>query len=135
VTDDPSTLREDIDQTRDRIRSGAGELADRLNPEHLVDRGIQRAGDRVKSAGDQARRLPRAVRSGTQRHPLTAGALAFSAGLAVAALLPAGDRERRLTEPLARRAADHLEPLPDKVRDLSEQASDALPGDPPDDRS
>ena len=132
MSEDPDRLKAEIDETRERLRTGAGELADRLNPEHMVDRGIERAGDRVRAVGDRARRLPRAVRSGTQSRPLTAGAVAFTAGLALAALLPSSERERRLTEPLVERAAERLEPLPEKVRDLGEQAAEALPGDAPD---
>jgi len=95
----------------------------------------------ASSAGDAVAGSPALVRARTQGNPLAAGLIAFGAGLLVASLIPATEREQQAAaavkdniEPLkdgataaAHQAADHLrEPAQEAVASVKQTATDAV---------
>jgi gas vesicle protein len=98
-------------------------------------------GSAASSAGDAVAGSPELVRSKTQGNPLAAGIIAFGAGLLVASLIPASEREQQAAaglkenvEPLkdevtaaAKQVAEHLrEPAQDAVASVKQTATDAV---------
>ena len=93
--------------------------------------------DRVSSAAGtavgQVRETPQVVRRQTQGNPLAAGLVAFGAGLVVASLLPASQREAEAAHRVVETAKDKGAPLMDEAKaagqqlgqDLKERATEA----------
>jgi ElaB/YqjD/DUF883 family membrane-anchored ribosome-binding protein len=145
---EPSTIRENIEDTRRELRSDVDSLTARVDPTMAVRRGGRRMGDLVRTArervmgtagdtvdrvsdvgstatesiADATRDVGRSVRRRSQGHPLAAGAVAFGAGLLASALLPPSDRERRLGRRAGELAAAQVAPLAEQAGDLTSDA-------------
>ena len=72
----------------------------------------------VSSATEAAQSAPEAVRKQAQGNPLAAGLIAFGAGLVVAALIPASEKEQQL----AVAVKDKAQPLQQEVTEVATAA-------------
>jgi ElaB/YqjD/DUF883 family membrane-anchored ribosome-binding protein len=142
---EPSTIRENIEDTRRELRSDVDALTARVDPTTAVRRGGRRMGDLVRTArervmgtagdtvdrvsdvgstateslADATRDVGRSVRRQSWGHPLAAGAVAFGAGLLASTLWPPSDRERRLGRRAGELAAAQVAPFAEQAGDLT----------------
>jgi len=82
----------------------------------------QRAGKAAGSVADTLGDAPRAARRGAEGNPVAAGLLAFAGGFFAAALLPATDRERQLTD----KARQRLQPLAQQAAEVGRSVAGEL---------
>jgi len=82
----------------------------------------QRAGRAAGSVADTLGDAPQAARSRAEGNPVAAGLLAFAGGFFAAALLPATDRERQLTD----KAKEHLQPLAQQAAEVGKSVAGEL---------
>jgi ElaB/YqjD/DUF883 family membrane-anchored ribosome-binding protein len=131
VSNDPETIRQEIEATRASLSRNVDALTDNVTPRaiarHQVDkaghrmRGIRDqvmgtasdvstgASDRAAAAGDLAANAKATVGRQARGNPLAAGAVALAAGWLVGSLLPASQRETQLAGDLKDRAAPLIE--------------------------
>lgn len=76
----------------------------------------------ASSVTDTLGDAPDAVRQKAEGNPVAAGLLAFAGGFFAAALLPATDRERQLTE----KAKEHLQPLAKEATEVGKNIAGEL---------
>ena len=117
-SNDPDTIRREIDQTRGRLSEDVDVLAESVRPSSVAKRTANRATSRVsrvkdsvmgtahdvtETGSDQAHEAAQAVRAApdlarrqTRGNPLAAGAIALAAGWLVGSLIPASEKEREL---------------------------------------
>jgi len=115
-------------------------IGDRVSPRRMVDRRRRRMTDRMHDVRDrfmgtagaatdrmgqgasmareQVSSVPDRLAEGTRGAPLVAGAIAFGAGVLVAATMPQTDAERRLVD-------EHRDELREAANSVKETASDA----------
>ncbi|MCD4852126.1 DUF3618 domain-containing protein [Arthrobacter sp. AK01] len=162
MTQNPDALRADIEETRRRLSTNVDAVADKVTPSHIVNRRVDkvktavfgarddvqdRAGDAAHQAHDAVSGVvsdigdaPQAITRKAQGSPIAAGLIAFGAGLLVASLFPASEKEREaaqavkdaaqpLTDELshaAQEVAEHLrEPAQDAMQNVKDSATDA----------
>ncbi|MDV7355412.1 DUF3618 domain-containing protein [Rhodococcus sp. NPDC019627] len=144
TSQDPDRIRADIERTRRNLSADVDTLAREANPTTIAKRKVGRmtsavggVRDRVmgsaqdagssladaqSSAADAAQSAPRAVRQHTQGNPLAAGLIAFGAGLLVASMLPASEREQEAALAVKEKA----EPLTQELTDVAKDAAQNL---------
>ncbi|MDV7242912.1 MULTISPECIES: DUF3618 domain-containing protein [Rhodococcus] len=144
TSQDPDRIRADIERTRRNLSADVDTLAREANPTTIAKRKVGRmtsavggVRDRVmgsaqdagssladaqSSAADAAQSAPRAVRRHTQGNPLAAGLIAFGAGLLVASMLPASEREQEAALAVKEKA----EPLTQELTDVAKDAAQNL---------
>ncbi|KUM35760.1 DUF3618 domain-containing protein [Arthrobacter sp. EpRS71] len=169
MTQNPDALRADIEETRRRLSTNVDAVADKVTPSHIVNRRVDKIktavfgarDDASVAAGNAAHRAgeavsdvagnvssavsdlgdaPQVLTRKAQGSPVAAGLIAFGAGLLVASLFPASEREREaaqavkeaaqpLTDELshaAQEVAEHLrEPAQDAVQNVKDSATEA----------
>ncbi|AWK70640.1 hypothetical protein CBI38_02710 [Rhodococcus oxybenzonivorans] len=144
TSQEPDRIRADIERTRRNLSADVDTLAREANPTTIAKRKVGRmtsavggVRDRVmgsaqdagssladaqSSAADAAQSAPRAVRQHTQGNPLAAGLIAFGAGLLVASMLPASEREQEAALAVKEKA----EPLTQELTDVAKDAAQNL---------
>ncbi|MDQ0031710.1 DUF3618 domain-containing protein [Arthrobacter bambusae] len=152
MSENPDDIRSEIEQTRRRLGTNVDAVADKVTPSHVVRRQTEKVRDAVfgvkenvmgaaddlvdsgRSAIDDAGAaigdVPHRVASKAQGNPLAAGLIAFGAGLLVASLIPASEKEKEAAAALK----DAAEPLTaelsaaaqDVAQDLQGPAQEAL---------
>jgi len=151
MSSNPDEIRADIERTRSELSSDVDQLVEEVNPKNVARRQVDKVtgkaasvrdkvmggasdtagsiggtasslGDRASSLGDRAAGAPSAAKRQAQGNPLAAGVIAFGAGMLVASLLPATDKEAEL----ARTAKDKAEPLKDEVSSVAKEAAQNL---------
>ncbi len=144
TSQEPDRIRADSERTRRNLSADVDTLAREANPTTIAKRKVGRmtsavggVRDRVmgsaqdagssladaqSSAADAAQSAPRAVRQHTQGNPLAAGLIAFGAGLLVASMLPASEREQEAALAVKEKA----EPLTQELTDVAKDAAQNL---------
>lgn len=152
MSENPDNIRSEIEETRRRLGTNVDAVADKVTPSHVVRRQTEKVKDAVfgvkenvmgaaddlvdggRSAIDDAGAaigaVPHRLASKTQGNPLAAGLIAFGAGLLVASLIPASEKEKEaaaavkeVAEPLTTELAAAAQ---DVAQDLQEPAQEAL---------
>jgi gas vesicle protein len=141
MSENPDEIRSEIEETRRRLGTNVDAVADKVTPSHVVRRQTERVKDAVfgvkenvmgaaDDAGEAVGDVPRRITSKTQGNPLAAGLIAFGAGLLVASLVPASEKEREAAvalkeaaEPLTNELADVAKGV---AQDLQQPAQEAL---------
>jgi ElaB/YqjD/DUF883 family membrane-anchored ribosome-binding protein len=121
TSNDPDQIRADIERTRSRLSSNVDTLAYEAKPSTMAKRKVGKvrgavtelrervmgslqdststisdsAQSAMSSATETAQSAPTAVREQARGNPLAAGLVAFGAGLPVAVLIPASERNNR----------------------------------------
>ena len=148
-------LTSQIEDTRGRMASDLDALQDKVSPSAIVQRrkeatrnrissvrdkvmgSAQSAGgtvgDKVPSPSGMASSVQGGVQSGVssaqdrvQGSPLAAGLVAFGAGLVVASLLPASQREAEAAHRVVETAKDKGQPLLDEAKEAGQQLGQDL---------
>lgn len=170
TSNDPDQIRRDIEVTRAGLSNDVNALSDKVSPTQIMDRqktkisgaarsvkesimgsadsatssaegALSTVGDKVGALGDAAGEAPGAVKSKTRGNPMAAGLIAFGAGLLVASMFPASEKEtqaatalKEKAQPLveevtsvAKEAAGHLqEPVQNALESVKSTATDAV---------
>ncbi|MFF2299676.1 DUF3618 domain-containing protein [Arthrobacter sp. NPDC058127] len=141
MSENPDDIRSEIEETRRRLGTNVDAVADKVTPSHVVRRQTEKVKDAVfgvkenimgaaDDAGAAVGDVPHRLAGKTQGNPLAAGLMAFGAGLLVASLIPASDKEKEAVVALK----DAAEPLTtelagvarDVAQDLQQPAQEAL---------
>ena len=136
MSDTPEQIRADIERTRSELGSDVDALADKVTPSKIVDRekakvkgrissvkdrvlgvvsdasgtassGLDSASSALGSARDGVAGAPSKVAEKASGSPIAVGLMAFGAGLLLASLIPASEKEKEL----ASSAKDAAQPL------------------------
>jgi hypothetical protein len=147
----PEEIRADIESTRRELGQDVDALADKVTPSKIMDRqknkvrgaftsvrehvmgaaddagsSIAHAGEATASgiehAGQSVAHAGQSVARKAKGNPLAAGLVAFGAGLLVASLIPASDKEREL----AAKVEEKAQPLVDQAKDVAREVGENL---------
>jgi len=152
MSDSPDAIRADIERTRREFGEDVDALADKVTPSKIMHRQTDKvrgalrsvsekvmgaaddAGDAVAGAGSSvasaADEAGHRIKAKAEGNPLAVGLIAFGAGLVLASLIPASDKEKQIAEGVKEEA----QPLVDEAtkvaktigEDLKEPAQDAF---------
>jgi gas vesicle protein len=152
MSDSPDAIRADIERTRREFGADVDALADKVTPSKIVGRQTDKMKGALRSvrervmgaaddAGDSVKGVGSSVASGVgdathrvaakaEGNPLAVGLMAFGAGLLLASLIPASEKEKQLAEAVKEEA----QPLIDEAtavakgigEDLKEPAQQAF---------
>lgn len=147
MTNDPETIRQDIEATRSNLSYDVDALADKVSPSSIAQRqtekvkGVARkvkdsvmgaADDASSHVGDAASRIgdvPHTAIDKAKGNPIAVGLIAFGAGLLAASLIPASSKEKELAQTAKEKAAPLVDDLKETAKgvaeDLKEPVKDA----------
>ena len=139
MTDSPDAIRADIDRTRAELSRDTDALVDKVTPSKIAHRQTNRirsafasVRERVMGAADdvgsslqeKGSSVAEGVSDATHRaaakaqgNPLAVGLIAFGAGLLVASLIPASEKEKDLAGDVKEQA----QPLVDEAKQVAQQ--------------
>lgn len=141
----PEEIRAEIERTRHRLGADVDAVAEKVNPESVVERkktqarskiqdireqvmGVaDHAGDSVDTlrhgvadrASESAQTLsnaPQLAKAKTRGNPLAAGLIAVGAGWLIGSLLPTTKKEQELTTQIAQQAQPHMQQAAQSVK-------------------
>lgn len=145
-------LSRDIAGTRQDLASDLDALQDRVSPQAIVERRKAATRERVRSARykvmgtahsaresatgtasgaadsvrDQAHGAASAVEDRVEGSPLAAGLVAFGAGMVLASLLPATEKESRAARQVVDTAREQGQPVVEEARSVAQQVGQDL---------
>jgi len=140
MSDSPEAIRAEIEQTRSELGSNVDALADKVSPSKIMDRQTDKvknafgsvrervmgaaddAGSSLSDAGSHVGDVKDRVVAKAEGNPLAVGLIAFGAGLLLASLIPASEKEKDL----AADVKDRAQPLVDKVTDVAKEVGENL---------
>ncbi|TKV61022.1 DUF3618 domain-containing protein [Nakamurella flava] len=144
TSNDPETIRREIEATRAGLSDDVNALGDKVNPASVARRQTEKVrGAAVSvreavmgSASDVADRgqhalsgvqdnvaeAPSAIKRRTRGNPVAAGLIAFGAGLLAASLLPASEPEQQAAQKLKEQA----QPVVDELTEVAKEAAGHL---------
>src|SRR5690606_4797476 len=137
MSDSPDAIRADIEATRREFGRDVDALADKVSPSKIVHRQTDKvkgafrsvrervmgaaddAGGTIKDAGSSVASTVsdtgHRVAAKAEGNPLAVGLMAFGAGLLLASLIPASEKEKRMAEEVKEKA----QPLVDEAKDIA----------------
>ncbi|WP_026552770.1 DUF3618 domain-containing protein [Arthrobacter sp. H20] len=140
----PEQIRADIERTRAELGTDVDAVADKVNPSNIAHRQtdkvkhaagnvkdkIMGSADNVKtnvmgsadSAGGAVHDAPHQLTDKAKGNPLAAGLIAFGAGMLVASLIPASEKEKDAASALK----DKAQPLTTEITDSAKQVMDDM---------
>jgi gas vesicle protein len=153
MNENPEEIRADIEATRLRLGTNVDAVADKVTPSHIVQRQTDKvreavfgvrdkvmgaadqvtdsaqalaegAGESVSDVGSAIADAPHHVAIKAQGNPIAAGLIAFGAGMLLASLIPASDKEREAADALKTAA----EPLTAELTDVARTVAQGLQG-------
>lgn len=148
-TDELTTTPADIEATRADLSRNLDELSDKVSPQRVVARrkeaaknslasvrekvmgsadtksstgsGGNSASGAASSAKESAQSAMDSLQSTTAGNPLTAGLVAFGAGMLISALLPASAKEAEAAQRVVDAAKEHGQPLLDEAKAVGQE--------------
>lgn len=152
MSDSPDAIRADIDRTRREFGQDVDALADKVSPSKIMHRQTNKVRGALHSvrervmgaaddAGDTIEGMGTSVTSGVgdathrvaakaEGNPLAVGLMAFGAGLLLASLIPASEKEKRMAEDIKEEAQPLLDEASEVAKgigeDLKEPAQEAV---------
>lgn len=139
---EPEVIERDIEATREDLTRNVDVLADRVSPSKVVGRKVDNVKGGVSSVKDKimgsahsaagstpdvsgkASDAVDGLASRTQGSPLAAGLVAFGAGLVIASLIPASDKEAELAEQAIDVAKEHGQPVIDQAKSVGQEVGE-----------
>jgi ElaB/YqjD/DUF883 family membrane-anchored ribosome-binding protein len=145
-------MEQEIESTRARLARDTDELGDKLSPQQIVQRRKTAAksrvatmrdrvmgagnsaaesvagttsdvtgatGDRMQGAGDR-------VEHATTGNPWAAGLVAFGAGMVIAAMFPASEKEKRVGQVVVETGQERMQPVLDEAASVGHDVVDTL---------
>src|SRR6478752_3971709 len=140
MSDSPDAIRADIERTRRELGSDVDALADKVSPSKMVDRQADKvknmfgsvrervmgvaddAHDALDDAGATVTDVKDRVVAKAEGSPLAVGLIAFGAGLLLASLIPASNKEKEM----AADVKDKAQPLVDEATGVAKQVGENL---------
>jgi ElaB/YqjD/DUF883 family membrane-anchored ribosome-binding protein len=141
-------LSSEIADTRRSLATDLDELQDRVSPSAIVERRKAAARDRVRSvrervmgrvqdvqstaagtpssAADTARGAASSAQERIEGAPLAAGLVAFGAGMVIASLIPASDKEARVAAQAVDTAKEQAQPMLADARSAAQDVGQSL---------
>ena len=139
-TEGLSTTPRDIEATRADLTRDLDELTNKVSPQAVVQRQKDAVKDRLGSARDKVMgsktsnnggpgtvtQVKDSTQSAVAGHPLTAGLVAFGAGMLLSALLPASKVETDAARQLTEAAKEHGQPLVEHAKGVAQEVGSDL---------
>jgi gas vesicle protein len=144
MSDDPDKIRADIERTRNELSIDVDAVADKVTPAKVAQRQTDKvrgalsnvkdsvlgsASDAQAHAGDAAG----SAKAKAKGNPLGLGLVAFGAGLLIASLIPASDKEKELAstvkdkaQPLVEKATDAAKDVAAELKEPAQQAAQSV---------
>lgn len=144
MTDSPDAIRADIEQTRRELGLDVDALTDKVTPSKIVDRQVGKVRatfgsvkDKIMGVADEASSSLSGAGSSAsgglseakdrvvakaEGNPLAVGLMAFGAGLLLASLIPASEKEKDLAADVKEQA----QPLVDAATDAAKEVGEHL---------
>jgi gas vesicle protein len=144
MSDNPEQIRAEIERTRNELSIDVDAVADKVTPAKVAQRQTDKvrgalsnvkdsvlgsAGDAQSRAGDAAG----SAKAKAEGNPLGLGLVAFGAGLLIASLIPASDKEKELAstvkdkaQPLVEKATDAAKDVASELKEPAQQAAAAV---------
>lgn len=127
-------LNTEIEQTRQSMTANVDALQDKVSPSAIVERRKQAARGRMLGARDKVMGSASGTRDSAsgavsgaqdkvQGSPLAAGLVAFGAGLVVAALIPASEKEAVAAGHVVDAAKEHGQPVVDQAKSMAKDVA------------
>ena len=139
-TEELSTTPHDIEATRADLTRNLDELTNKVSPQAVVQRQKDAVKGRLGSARDKvmgskssgeggpgtATQVKDSTQSAVTGNPLTAGLVAFGAGMLLSALLPASKVETDAARQVTEAAKEHGQPLLDHAKTVAQEVGSDL---------
>jgi ElaB/YqjD/DUF883 family membrane-anchored ribosome-binding protein len=141
-------LTQDIEATRRELSRDVDELGDKVSPSRVVQRRKEAAKSRLgsirdkvmgsasdgkhsaSSAGtsvsDTASGAVDTIQDKTEGNPLAAGLIAFGAGMLIASLIPASEKETEAARRAVDAAKEHGQPVLDEAKSIGQDMGQNL---------
>jgi gas vesicle protein len=150
---DPEVIRAQIENTRRELGTDVDALADKVDPNKIVQRQTDKvkgafgsvkdrvmgtasdAGQHLSGTADGATDLAHRAAAQAKGNPLAVGLIAFGVGWLASSLIPATGAEKKIAanvkeaaEPLAREAADAAKQVGENLKQPLADAAEAVKG-------
>lgn len=146
MSSNPDDIRRDIDQTRSELGRDVDALAEKMDPNKIVDRQTEKVRNKwtdfqesvmgspddysgqssLQQAGEQASQMasqaPDPVKRRTRGNPLAAGLIALGAGWLIGSLIPAS----RAEQDAANTVKDKAQPAVDEAKSVAQDMGESL---------
>jgi len=155
TTNDPDAIRADIERTREGLSRDVNALGESVSPGQVAHRQAEKVkgraaamrdrvmgtasdagdktsdlahsvGDAAHSVGDAASGAGQTVQRKAQGNPLAAGVIALGAGWLLGSLLPASEKERRLSETVKEKAEPMVQQAQSVAKDMASESAEHL---------
>jgi gas vesicle protein len=138
MSDNPDVIRENIERTRRELGGDVDALADKVTPSKIMERQTDKvrnavgsvrdrimgaaddAGSSLSDAGSHVGDVKDRVVAKAEGNPMAVGVIAFGAGLLLASLIPASQKERELAESVKEQAQPLVDELGGVAKDVGE---------------
>ncbi|MFT7710582.1 DUF3618 domain-containing protein [Clavibacter tessellarius] len=146
MSDNPEQIRAEIERTRNELSTDVDAVADKVTPAKVAQRQTDKvrgalsnvkdsvlgsASDAQSRAGDAAG----GAKAKAKGNPVGLGLVAFGAGLLIASLIPASDKEKELAstvkdkaQPLVEKATDAAEDVASELKEPAQEAAQQVAG-------
>jgi hypothetical protein len=148
MSDNPEQLRAEIERTRQNLSIDVDAVADKVTPAkvaqrqtekvrgaftHVKDSVLGSASDARANVGDAVSGTAGGAKAKAKGNPVGLGLVAFGAGLLIASLIPASDKEKELAttvkdkaQPLVEKATDAAKDVASELKEPAQQAAAAV---------
>ncbi|WGW12260.1 DUF3618 domain-containing protein [Saxibacter everestensis] len=148
MSDNPDEIRADIERTQSNLSNDVDAIEDKVNPRSIAHRQTEKVRDAAGNVKDKlfgadsgpgkggaalkraASDAPDKIRGKAEGNPLAMGAIAFGAGMLLAALIPASRQEEELAVQIKSKASEGLgdaaKEAADNLREPAQEAATAV---------
>jgi ElaB/YqjD/DUF883 family membrane-anchored ribosome-binding protein len=148
TNNDPDAIRADIERTRENLSRDVNALGESVSPGQVAHRQAEKvkgsaaalrervmgtatdAGDRTSGlahgVGEAASDAGSTVQRKARGNPLAAGVIALGAGWLLGSLLPASEKERRLSETVKEKAEPVVQQAQAVAKDVASESAEHL---------
>ncbi|MFS4505731.1 DUF3618 domain-containing protein [Clavibacter sp. Sh2141] len=148
MSDNPDQIRADIERTRNELSIDVDAVADKVTPAKVAQRQTEKvrgafsnvkdsvlgsASDARANVGDAVSGTAGGAKAKAKGNPVGLGLVAFGAGLLIASLIPASDKEKELAstvkdkaQPLVEKATDAAKDVASELKEPAQQAAQSV---------
>jgi hypothetical protein len=148
MSENPDQIRADIERTRNELSIDVDAVADKVTPAKVAQRQTDKvrgalsnvkdsvlgsASDARANVGDAVSGTAGGAKAKAKGNPVGLGLVAFGAGLLIASLIPASDKEKELAstvkdkaQPLVEKATDAAKDVASELKEPAQQAAQSV---------
>jgi hypothetical protein len=148
MSDNPDQIRAEIERTRNELSIDVDAVADKVTPAKVAQRQTEKvrgafsnvkdsvlgsASDARANVGDAVSGTAGGAKAKAKGNPVGLGLVAFGAGLLIASLIPASDKEKELAstvkdkaQPLVEKATDAAKDVASELKEPAQQAAQSV---------